>query len=66
MGSYGTTCRVHVLVKPTHADINTDRRTYMIMLRTGEKPYMPPVAWAYPQPVGGRRQAVPATPSFWP
>jgi len=42
--------------------ITTDRRTYMIELRSGEKPYMPAVAWAYPQPAGGQRQAIPATP----
>jgi P-type conjugative transfer protein TrbG len=60
--------RVLVLVKPSRADITTnliittDRRTYMIELRSGEKPYMPSVAWAYPQPAGGGQQAVPATP----
>lgn len=64
----GATRRVHILVKPSRADITTnlvvttDRRTYMIELRAGEKPYMPAVAWAYPQPAGGGRQAVPATP----
>ncbi len=64
----GVTRRVHVLVKPSRADITTnlvittDRRTYMLELRSGERPYMPSVAWAYPQPVGGARQAVPATP----
>ena len=64
----GVTRRVHVLVKPSRADITTnliittDRRTYMVELRSGEKPYMPAVAWAYPQPTGGGRQAVPATP----
>ncbi len=64
----GVTRRVHVLVKPSRADITTnliittDRRTYMVELRSGEKPYMPAVAWAYPQPAGGGRQAVPATP----
>ncbi|ALC10710.1 P-type conjugative transfer protein TrbG [Sphingopyxis sp. 113P3] len=64
----GVARRVHVLVKPTRADITTnlvittDRRTYMIELRSGEKPYMPAVAWAYPQPAGGGRQAIPATP----
>ncbi len=64
----GVTRRVHVLVKPSRADITTnlvittDRRTYMIELRSGEKPYMPAVAWAYPQPAGGQRQAIPATP----
>lgn len=64
----GVARRVHVLVKPTRADITTnlvittDRRTYMIELRSGEKLYMPAVAWAYPQPAGGGRQAMPATP----
>jgi len=64
----GATRRVHILVKPTRPDITTnlivttDRRTYMLELRSGEKPYMPAVAWAYPQPAGGGRQAVPATP----
>ena len=64
----GVSRRVHVLVKPTRADITTnlvittDRRTYMIELRAGEKPYMPAVAWAYTQPAGGGRQAIPATP----
>jgi len=64
----GVTRRVHVLVKPTRPDISTnlvittDRRTYMVELRSGEKPYMPAVAWAYPQARGGGRQAVPATP----
>ncbi|RCS25808.1 P-type conjugative transfer protein TrbG [Phyllobacterium salinisoli] len=64
----GVMRRVHVLVKPSRADITTnliittDRRTYMVELRSGEKPYMPAVAWAYPQPAGGGRQAVPATP----
>jgi P-type conjugative transfer protein TrbG len=64
----GVTRRVHVLVKPTRADITTnlvittDRRTYMVELRSGEKPYMPAVAWAYPQSRGGTRQALPAAP----
>ncbi|MEF9602879.1 P-type conjugative transfer protein TrbG [Paracoccus sp. PXZ] len=64
----GTTRRVHVLVKPSRADISTnlvvttDRRVYMIELRSGAKPYMPSVAWAYPQPRGGQGQAIPATP----
>lgn len=63
----GSTRRVHVLVKPTRADITTnlvittDRRTYMIELRAGEKPYMPAVAWAYPQ-VASQRSNVPAAP----
>lgn len=64
----GTTRRVHILVKPTRPDITTnlvvttDRRVYMIELRSGEKPYMPAVSWAYPQTRGGQRQTVPATP----
>lgn len=64
----GLTRRVHILVKPSRADITTnlvvttDRRVYMIELRSGENPYMPAVAWAYPQPPAGQRQSVPATP----
>ncbi|TIW93496.1 MAG: P-type conjugative transfer protein TrbG [Mesorhizobium sp.] len=63
----GATRRVHVLVKPTRADITTnlvittDRRTYMIELRSGEKPYMPSVAWVYPR-VASQRTRIPATP----
>jgi type IV secretion system protein VirB9 len=34
----------------------------MLELRSGEKPYMPSVAWAYPQPPASQRQSVPATP----
>ncbi|AZO31481.1 P-type conjugative transfer protein TrbG [Mesorhizobium sp. M1B.F.Ca.ET.045.04.1.1] len=55
----GVTRRVHVLVKPSRADITTnlvittDRRIYMIELRADQKPYMPAVAWAYPvKPAG--------------
>lgn len=64
----GVTRRVHILVKPTRPDITTnlvvttDRRVYMLELRSGENPYMPAVAWAYPQPPAGQRQSVPATP----
>ncbi|WP_412774755.1 P-type conjugative transfer protein TrbG [Nitrobacter sp.] len=64
----GVTRRVHVLVKPSRPDlttnlvITTDRRTYMLELRSGQKPYMPAVAWAYPQPPAGQRQSVPETP----
>jgi type IV secretion system protein VirB9 len=64
----GITRRVHVLVKPTRPDITTnlvittDRRIYMIELRAGANPYMPAVAWAYPQPPASQRQAIPATP----
>jgi hypothetical protein len=57
----GITRRVHVLVKPTRPDITTnlvittDRRIYMIELRSGERPYMPAVAWAYPRQPGAQR-----------
>ena len=64
----GVMRRVHILVKPSRPDITTnlvvttDRRVYMLELRSGEKPYMPAVAWAYPQQPAGQRQAVPTTP----
>ena len=63
----GTSRRVHILVKPTRPDIvtnliiTTDRRTYMIELRSRDDPYMPAVAWAYPQPPVTQR-ATPTTP----
>ena len=65
------TQQVHVLVKPTRPDISTnlvittDRRTYMIELRAGESPYMPAVAWSYPQ-VASQRLLAPATPTLPP
>ncbi len=58
----GDSRRVHVLVKPSRAGISTnlviatDRRTYLIELRSGEKPYMPSVAWSYPSPPASQRQ----------
>ncbi|CDX22703.1 putative conjugal transfer protein trbG [Mesorhizobium sp. ORS 3324] len=64
----GTSRRVHVLVKPSRADITTnlvittDRRSYMLELRAGDKPYMPAVAWAYPARADGKQQSVPVTP----
>ncbi|RRH96714.1 P-type conjugative transfer protein TrbG [Mesorhizobium tamadayense] len=64
----GVTRRVHVLVKPSRADITTnlvittDRRSYMIELRADERPYMPAVAWAYPAQPARQRQTIPATP----
>src|SRR6185312_4490557 len=64
----GDTRRVHIMVKPTRAAIetnlvvNTDRRTYLIELRSREKPYMPSVAWFYPEDRTARAQAVPPTP----
>ena len=51
----GPTKRVHILVKPTRPDlisnliINTDRRTYLLELRSAEKTYMASVSWQYPQ-----------------
>lgn len=64
----GDTRRVHILVKPTRASIetnlvvNTDRRTYLIELRAREKPYMPSVAWYYPEERSGRVRSIPLTP----
>ncbi|MCP3394956.1 P-type conjugative transfer protein TrbG [Bradyrhizobium sp. CCGB12] len=60
----GDTRRVHILVKPTRASIetnlvvNTDRRTYLIELRSRERPYMPSVSWYYPETVRERARAV--------
>lgn len=51
----GTSQQVHILVKPTRADlvtnlvINTDRRTYHMELRSDDKTYMASVSWQYPQ-----------------
>lgn len=51
----GAAKRVHILVKPTRADlitnlvINTDRRTYHLELKATETTYMASVSWAYPQ-----------------
>ena len=51
----GSTSRVHILVKPTRADlatnlvINTDRRTYHLELRATPATYMASVSWTYPQ-----------------
>ncbi len=50
----GADRRVHILVKPTRADlrtnlvINTDRRTYHLELRATNGPYMAAVSWRYP------------------
>jgi type IV secretion system protein VirB9 len=63
----GDTRRVHIMVKPTRSAIetnlviNTDRRTYLIELRSREKPYMPSVAWFYPDRAA-RGRALPPTP----
>ncbi|PTD25495.1 P-type conjugative transfer protein TrbG [Sphingomonas fennica] len=46
--------RIHILVKPTRADIatnlviNTDRRTYHLELRATSATYMAAVSWTYP------------------
>jgi len=51
----GATKRVHILAKPTRPDlvtnlvINTDRRTYLMELRSTENTYMASVSWQYPQ-----------------
>ncbi|MDP3747728.1 MAG: P-type conjugative transfer protein TrbG [Phenylobacterium sp.] len=51
----GAAKRVHILVKPTAADlatnlvINTDRRTYHLELRATAATYMASVSWTYPQ-----------------
>lgn len=61
----GDTRRVHIMVKPTRPSIetnlviNTDRRTYLIELRSREKPYMPSVAWFYPEDRTARAAAPP-------
>ncbi len=62
----GPTKRIHILVKPTRPDlvsnlvINTDRRTYLLELRSAEKTYMASVSWQYPQDqlIALRRQNV--------
>lgn len=60
----GDTRRVHILVKPTRASIetnlvvNTDRRTYLIELRSRERPYMPSVAWYYPETAREKSRSV--------
>ena len=64
----GDTRRVHIMVKPTRTAIetnlvvNTDRRTYLIELRSRERPYMPSVAWFYPEDRRDRSKALPPTP----
>lgn len=64
----GDTRRVHIMVKPTRPGIetnlvvNTDRRTYLIELRSREKPYMPSVAWFYPEDRTVRARTVALTP----
>jgi type IV secretion system protein VirB9 len=56
------------MVKPTRPSIetnlvvNTDRRTYLIELRSREKPYMPSVSWFYPEDRISRVRSLPPTP----
>ncbi|MGX8012762.1 P-type conjugative transfer protein TrbG [Mesorhizobium sp. ORM8.1] len=63
----GIARRVHILVKPSRADITTnliiatDRRSYMLELRAGAKPYMPAVAWSYPAQKPGLLRSVATT-----
>ena len=51
----GAEKKIHILVKPTRADlttnlvINTDRRTYLLELRSKPETYMASVSWLYPQ-----------------
>ena len=51
----GAARRVHILVKPTRADImtniiiNTSRRTYHLELRATAATYMASVSWSYPE-----------------
>ncbi|MCA1437258.1 P-type conjugative transfer protein TrbG [Bradyrhizobium sp. BRP20] len=51
----GATRKIHILVKPTRPElvtnlvINTDRRTYLLELRSTEKTYMASVSWQYPE-----------------
>lgn len=51
----GAAKKIHILVKPTRPDlvtnlvINTDRRTYLMELRSTEKTYMASVSWQYPE-----------------
>ncbi len=60
----GATRQVHILVKPTRPDlqtnlvINTNLRTYHLELRSTEKTYMASVSWQYPadQLIALRRQ----------
>ncbi|MGY4622873.1 P-type conjugative transfer protein TrbG [Bradyrhizobium sp. USDA 4486] len=64
----GDTRRVHIMIKPTRPSIetnlvvNTDRRTYLIELRSREKSYMPSVAWFYPEDRSTRDRTLPPTP----
>ncbi len=50
------------IIGDTESGEGANRRSYMIELRAGEKPYMPAVAWAYPQVPGTQRPSAPPTP----
>lgn len=62
----GGSRRVHILLKPIQPDIRTNlvittnRRTYLLELRSGDKPWMPSVAWSYPGRATGLRASAPA------
>ena len=64
----GSDKRIHILVKPTRADlvtnlvINTDHRTYLLELRSKAETYMASVSWLYPQDelIALRRQNISA------
>jgi P-type conjugative transfer protein TrbG len=64
----GDSQRTHIMVKPTRPGIdtnlvvNTNRRTYLIELRSRDKSYMPSVAWFYPEDRIARAKALPPTP----
>jgi type IV secretion system protein VirB9 len=51
----GATRKIHILIKPTRPDlvtnlvINSDRRTYLLELRSTSKTYMASVSWQYPE-----------------
>lgn len=66
----GDARRVHIMVKPTRPAIetnlviNTDRRTYLIELKSRDKLYMPSVAWFYPEERVSRRNSPPVTPAI--
>jgi len=64
----GAAKKIHILVKPSKPDlttnliINTDRRTYLLELRSTPKTYMASVSWQYPedQLIALRRQSAEA------
>lgn len=71
MSGEGAARRVHVLVKPTAANlstnlvINTDRRTYFLDLRASASAYVTQALWRYPEPVRAL-PVVPAAPAAVP